>query len=165
MRNFLFISAMLLCLPVIAGAQDYPKAEVFTGYSYFRGDLDANFHGWNVSVAGNANKWFGLVGDVSGHYVEGFNLHLFQGGPKFTFRENERVNPYVQTLLGGARLSSGGFSDTVFAWTVGGGIDVRVHKNVAIRVIDASYVLLRNEGQSAHNGRLSTGLVWRFGGN
>jgi opacity protein-like surface antigen len=164
MRKSILICSVILCLPFIAAAQDYPKVEVFTGYSYFRGDLDANFHGWNASVAGNFNRWFGVVGDVSGHYVDNFNVHLFQAGPKFTYRGNERVNPYVQTLLGGARLSNG-FSDTVFAWTTGGGIDIKVHKNVAIRVIDASYVLLRNEGESAHNGRLSTGVVWRFGGN
>ncbi|MCI0486285.1 MAG: porin family protein [Blastocatellia bacterium] len=165
MQKFFFICTMILCLPLVAAAQEYPKAEVFGGYSYFRGDLDANFHGWNASVAGNLNKSFGVVGDFSGHYIDNFNLHLFQVGPKFTYRESERVHPYFQALFGGARLSSSGFSDTAFALTVGGGVDVKVHKNVAIRVIDAGYVLLRNEGQSAHNGRISAGLVFRFGGD
>jgi opacity protein-like surface antigen len=147
----------------MAAAQDYPKAEVFTGYSYVRGDLDANLNGWNASVAGNANKWFGVVADFGGNYTDGFKLHSFLFGPKFTYRDNERVNPYVQTLFGAVRLSNGG-SNTAFGWTVGGGFDVKVHKNVAIRVIEAEYFLLRDNGASAHNGRVSTGVVWRFGG-
>lgn len=77
-------------------AQDYPKAEVFGGYSYLHIDtqgitgssLDAvcndsfgtgacpagsfavhpNFNGWNASIEANVNKWFGIKADFSGHY-------------------------------------------------------------------------------------------------
>lgn len=164
MRKLVFIFGIILCLPLIATAQDYPKAEVFTGYSYLRGDFDANFNGWNVSVAGNPSKWFGVVADFSGVYVEDAKLHTFLFGPKFSYRDNERVTPYVQTLFGVVN-GSNGLSETAFGWAVGAGIDVKVHKNVAIRVIEATYLLTRFDGLNQHNGRLSAGLVWRFGGD
>jgi opacity protein-like surface antigen len=166
MRKFFLISGVILCFPLMGASQDYPKVEVFTGYSYLRGDFDANFNGWNVSVAGNVNNWFGVVGDVSGHYLDnGAKLHSFLVGPKFTHRVNDRVNPYVQTLIGAVSANADFLDDTAFGWTVGGGLDVKVHKRVAIRVIEANYLLTRFFDQNQHNGRLSAGLVWRFGGN
>ena len=159
-KNFL-MCAIFFCVPLIAAAQEYPKAEVFTGYSYLRGNPDANFNGWNASVAGNFNKWFGLTADFGGHYIQGFNLHTFTFGPKFTFREKGRLNPYFQTLFGGARFSEG--SSTFLAWAAGGGVDMKVHKNVAIRVIDVTYLVLHDNGRRSSNGRLSTGVVWQFG--
>jgi opacity protein-like surface antigen len=160
-----FIFAIALCLPLAAAAQETPKAEVFGGYSYFRGDLDANFHGWHSSVAGNLNNWFGVTGDVSGHYVENVNLHLFLFGPRFSYRKGDRVTPFAQTLVGAVRLGGADFDNTAFAWAAGGGFDINVSKRVAVRVIDANYILLRDNGISAHNGRLSTGIVFRLGGN
>jgi opacity protein-like surface antigen len=166
MRRLILISGITLCLPLVGVAQDHPKAELFTGYSYLRGDFDANFHGWNVSVAGNLNNWFGVVGDVSGHYLEnGAKLHSFLAGPKFTHRGSERVNPYCQTLIGAVIANADSFDETSFGWTAGGGLDVKVHKNIAIRVIEANYLLTRFSGLNQHNGRLSAGVVWRFGGD
>ena len=73
------------------------------------------------------------------------------------------MNPYFDTMIGAARLSNGG-SSTVFAWAAGGGIDIKVHKNLATRVIDMTYLLLRDNGFNSGHGRLSSGLVWGFGG-
>lgn len=165
MRKLFLISAIIFSLPLIGAAQDYPKAEVFTGYSYLRGDFNANFQGWNASVTGNVNRWIGVVGDVSGHYLgNGANLHSFLFGPKFSYRGNERVTPYFQTTLGAVRANSDFLDETAFGWTVGGGLDVKVHKNVAIRVIEVDYLRTSFSGWSQQNGRLSAGVVWRFGG-
>jgi hypothetical protein len=89
-------------------AQEYPAGELFGSYSYFRPEGgDANFHGWNASIAGNLNHWFGLVADFSGHYatetvsVPGpferpvgakadASIHTFLFGPRFSFRSTER---------------------------------------------------------------------------
>jgi hypothetical protein len=55
--------------------------------------------------------------------------------------------------------------------TAGGGLDVRVHRHIAIRIIQAEYMMTRFEnldtGSSAlqNDIRLSTGIVFRFGGN
>lgn len=164
MRKTLLVSGIILLLPLITAGQEYPKAEVFGGYSYLRGDFDANFHGWNASVAGNPTRWFGVVADFSGHYFDEFKVHSFLFGPRFTYRGNDRVNPYVHTLFGAVRASNGS-SETAFGWTVGAGLDIKVSKNVAVRVIEVNYLLTRFDDLNQHNGRLATGLVWRFGGD
>lgn len=164
MKKAFLITVIVLCVPVIAAAQEYPKAEVGVGYSYLRGDFDANFNGWNFSVAGNPTRWFGVVGEISGVYVDELKLHTFLVGPKFSYRGDSRLNPYVQTLIGAAHASNGS-GETGFAWTLGGGLDVKVHKNVAVRVFEATYLLTRFFEENQHNGRLSAGVVFRFGGN
>lgn len=163
MQKILLAVVVALFLPLAVMAQDHPKAEIFTGYSYLRGeDLNANLNGWNASVTGNLNRWFGVTADFSGHYIDNFNVHSFLFGPKFTYRGSGRVNPYFQTLVGGVHLSGFG-SDTALGWAAGGGIDVKVHKNVAIRIVDVSYLLIHDNGVNSSNGRISTGVVWRFG--
>lgn len=171
--------AMLILLPLTAAAQETPKVEIFGGYSYLRVDdnLDGvNLHGWNASVAGNVNRWFGLVGDFSGHYgsptvggvtVDGAKAHLFLFGPQISKR-GEKWTVFARTLVGGAHASSnaaGFFStaETALAVAIGGGVDVNVNKTVAIRLFQADYVLTRFADESQHNFRLSTGLVLRLG--
>ncbi len=51
---------------------------------------------------------------------------------------------------------------------LGGGLDVNVHDRVAIRLVQANYVLSRFEGfsgrtENQHNARLSFGVVFRLG--
>jgi len=88
---------LLLLFPSLALAQqDYPRAEVFGGYSYLHIDtqgvtdssLDAlcnnifgagscppgtfrlhpGFNGWNAAAQVNASRWLGVKADLSGHY-------------------------------------------------------------------------------------------------
>src|SRR5947208_12930492 len=69
------IVSLLLFTTSLAVAQDTPKFEVFGGYSYASasktltlGRSRPNLNGWNASVAGNFNRWIGIVGDFSGYY-------------------------------------------------------------------------------------------------
>jgi hypothetical protein len=173
MHTMHFVSRILIATFVFAAstqavAQDYPKVEVFTGYSYLRGtNLNANFVGFGVSAAGNLNKWFGMVADFSHHQVNGNSgwghVDSILIGPKFTSRGASRVNPYFHTMVGAVRVGILG-TGSAFGWALGGGVDVKVHRNIAIRVIDMTFVLLWKEGFNSGNGRLSSGLVWRFGG-
>jgi opacity protein-like surface antigen len=72
-RLFLLIG-LYMFLNIAARAQEFPKAEVFGGYSYgnfgpvVSGASRTNLNGWNASVCVNVNRWFGLVSDFSGHY-------------------------------------------------------------------------------------------------
>ena len=54
-------------------------------------------------------------------------------------------------------------SDSGFALVVGGGVDVKIAKALAARLIQADYVYVRNNGFNEHGFRLSTGLVVRIG--
>ena len=160
----------VLFVTISGKAQEAPKAEVFAGYSYARVDADithVNANGWNFSVAGNVNKWFGLVGDFSGHYGSLFDIngsvHSFGFGPRFSSRKNERVTPFFHTLFGAAHRRFAGFNETAFAMAIGGGIDVRASDHVAVRLIQADYVPTRFGGETQSNARVSVGFVFRLG--
>ncbi|MBL8169127.1 MAG: porin family protein [Acidobacteria bacterium] len=186
MRKLLFIAAlMMFALPLLAQAQDKPRAEIFGGYSYLRADDDVDgldLHGWNASGAINFNKWLGVVSDFSGHYGDvtisptlgkaDLSTYLFLAGPRFTYRGNERVTPFGHILFGAARSHVDFFDvvgnrvrvrDTAFAMAVGGGLDVKVVDALAIRLFQADYVLTRFNDDNQNNFRLSTGLVLRLG--
>lgn len=177
LRIRLVVAVLLLGLVTLGAAGQTPQAEVFGGYSYLRINPGSGFPGqnvpagWHASVAGNFNSWFGLAGDFSGHYKSIFgvnvNAHTFTFGPRLTARASESVQPFVHLQVGGARIGAGvggiGGSDTSFAAVFGGGVDVKVNDNIAWRVGQADYVLTRFGGDSQHNFRFSTGVVFRFG--
>ena len=192
MRRVLLSVALPFLLSVAAVAQEYPSVELFGGYSYFRPDGGGNFNGWNASVAGNANRWFGVVGDFSGHYASETilsivgpggsieagakaNIYNLLFGPRFTYRANPRVSPFAHILFGVTRAHVEGRarvgtvtvtiseSDSAFAGALGGGFDVRLAERVGLRVVQAEYVLTRREGQTGNHFRVSTGIVFRFG--
>lgn len=187
---------------------DTPKAELFVGYSYLRAVptlADGNrlvwLNGGSASIAYNFTRHVGLVGDFGGFgdskfYLAGAganpsstvdssgNAYTFLFGPRFSFRNHERITPFVQVLFGGIHasevtLSSGCTgagctplpAENSFAMTAGGGLDVGVNRHFAIRVIQAEYLMTNFEnhdtGKDAYQNdmRLSSGIVFRFGGN
>ena len=62
-------------------------------------------------------------------------------------------------------------SQTAFGMTAGGGLDVKVSRHFAIRVIQAEYLMtgsrITTTGATGtqNDMRLSSGIVFRFGGN
>jgi outer membrane protein OmpA-like peptidoglycan-associated protein len=155
-------------------------------------------NGGSASIAYNLNRHWGIVADV-GDYTNSeirfqgasgatFTVHDADGGvisylfgPRLSFR-HDRVTPFVQALFGGVHASEITLSgctlnctllptQNAFAWTGGGGLDVRVHRHLAIRIIQAEYLMTRFQDYSSgttasqNDMRLSAGLVFRFGGN
>ena len=158
MRQLMILALSLGLLSLPAVAQDFPKAEIFGGYQYthFEPSVDAN--GWNASLTGNVNRWFGVAADFSGAYKSGDHVHTYMFGPVFSAR-TDKVTPFAHALFGGA---SGGGTNA-FAMAFGGGADVKVADKVAFRLIQADWLGLRSEGfTSKKNARISTGLVFRF---
>lgn len=190
----LFGVGVFITAPIQA-QQSYPRAEIFGGYSYLRGDLSVPA-GWNASVAVNAHRNIGVEADFSGHYgsTVGFDhrTHLFLAGPKFTARI-DRFAPYAHVLIGATRVSTAG---QIFqpgppspievrgravdlAWALGGGLDIKIHKNIAVRAIQADYLRLESRpeldpsrgtsvfitNRPSNNVRLSFGVVLRLGGS
>jgi opacity protein-like surface antigen len=134
-RLFLLVGFSMF-LNITARAQDFPKAEMFGGYSYgnfgpvISGAGRTNLNGWNASLGVNMNRWFGLVSDFSGHYGSsngfipfppipctptacGFSFsendkyHSFLFGPQFSLR-TKKLTPFVHALFGGTRLNRSG---------------------------------------------------------
>lgn len=123
------------------------------------------------------------------------NLFTYLFGPQIKIRA-EKVHPYVHALFGAAHTSvfadaavacpdcilnplssttstgttvSRAPSGNAFAMELGGGIDIPVHKNVAIRVGEVDYLMTRfnnslETGNYQHNFRYSAGVLFSFGG-
>jgi len=189
-RRMLVVVAVLYC--AIPAFSQTPKAEIFGGYSYARqGDLNIN-KGWNGSVTGNFNRWFGVEGDISGHYYtedifdpSGVNVRAdanfltYRVGPRFSFRsEKSPVTPFAHFLIGGARTKVTGAasyagtnvsvseSSNGLAGAVGGGIDIG-KGSIAVRAIQVDYSMLQVNDVFGSSGtsnglRLSFGVVFRF---
>lgn len=160
-----------------------PQFEVAGAFSYVRGNADDsggafNLDGGSASFAYNYRGRFALVADAGAYRFVGLGgglsstMYTYMGGPRLPIRRNHRITPFVQILAGGGRLnaSSSGISadENSFAMAMGGGLDFTIRHRLAIRVIEADYLLTRfahPDGSSAtqNNVRISTGLVFRFG--
>lgn len=168
----LVLLVLLLMAPLSLMAQDTPKAELYGGFNYVRGENSSNLGGWNAAVEGNLNNWFGLVADLGGFYKETFHEHTFLFGPQFSYRENPNVTPFFHTLFGGSAATGCGSicgitygprtTDTNFAMAIGGGVDFRVGEPVAIRLPQIDYLMTRIGGQTQNNLRIGIGVVFRF---
>jgi outer membrane protein OmpA-like peptidoglycan-associated protein/opacity protein-like surface antigen len=111
------------------------------------------------------------------------NLYTIMVGPRFSWRR-KRWTPFVQALFGeavasGVKLTgcSGVGCDPLpressYAFNVGGGLDFNLTHHFALRLFQAEYALTHFRdtgsatGQTAfqNDARLSTGIVFRFGG-
>ncbi len=174
MRKLAFLCGLVLALAVSASAQDYPKAEIFGGYSYLHTSIAGtgfSSNGASGSISVNPNNWLGLVGDFGVYHRTvlgtGVNTVSYLFGPKLAYRHSDKLTPYFHFLLGGAHLSGGGASTSAFALAFGGGFDARVTPHVAVRLIQVDYVLTKfNDGANnrQNNARISAGIVFRPGG-
>ncbi len=166
MRKLLCCAGLvMLFLPLTAVAQDSPKAEIFTGYSYLRSE-GVNAHGFNGSIAGNINKNFGVVADLGVYRAsesgESGTAVTYLFGPRISGR-SDKVDPFFHVLFGGARVSAVGESDHAFAFAIGGGLDIKASNSVAIRVAQIDYLGSRFGGETQSNFRFSVGIVFRIG--
>jgi outer membrane protein OmpA-like peptidoglycan-associated protein/opacity protein-like surface antigen len=112
--------------------------------------------------------------------VDDGTVFTYLFGPRLSYRKHDRITPFVQVLFGGIHASDEIIcpnctpvlpAENSFSMTAGGGLDVKVHHHFAIRVIQAEYLLtnfndLTTGKKAAQNDmRLSSGIVFRFGGN
>jgi Outer membrane protein beta-barrel domain len=161
------ITWLVLTIVLITGSaysQDAPRAEVSMGYSFLRlgGTGGMNQNGGDISIAGNVNRWFGVVGDLGGYHSspfgESLDTYTFLIGPRFSLRRSEKISPFVQVLVGGAHLAAGagGFSASVtpFVMSAGGGVDLQISQHIALRP-QVDYLAFRSGGQTGNAGRAS----------
>jgi hypothetical protein len=164
LRRLSLLAGLFLLVSFSAYAQD--KVELFGGYSYLRVDTSPSFNtnAWELAGQYKFADWLGGVAEVDGHYGSpggvSTSVHTFLFGPQISWPA--RVSPFAHVLIGGARVSAGGFSDTAFSTAVGGGIDTRLLPGVYWRVIEGDYLSTRFFGRTQNNARLSTGIVLRF---
>ncbi|HKQ99433.1 MAG TPA: outer membrane beta-barrel protein [Pyrinomonadaceae bacterium] len=181
MRKLMILAVLVVASASMAFAQstDYNKVEVSAGYSHARVDTGVEdpdleddvadfladrrgFNGFDASITGNLTRYFGLKGNISGHFksdsfTDGIDtvntrerMWNFLGGVQIKDNSKEKtVKPFAHVLAGVARqevrFTSPSFADvfdiedTNFAMKFGAGLDVRVHPRVDLRVIEFNY--------------------------
>ena len=167
MKRLLLISTVLLLLTVPAWGQDYPRMEVFGGFSYFSADAGTreSFFGWQASISANFHENIGFTLDSGGQYNTTLGITLqayeFLLGPRYIMR-GERFTGFAHALFGLEHARAGGFSDTAFAMGFGGGVDVNVSDRIAIRAFQLDYIPVTSSGVWTHDARVGAGVVFKF---
>ena len=163
------------------------------------GNRLVNLNGGSASVAFNLSRSIGLVTDFGGYadsriqlggpgalpagqFDSNGNAFSMLFGPRFSYRRHDRIVPFAQVLAGGIYASSVALKNctgaacvvlpaqTSFALTAGGGLDLKLSRHLALRLVQGEYLLTRladtGTGIATHQNdiRLSSGLVFRFGG-
>jgi outer membrane protein OmpA-like peptidoglycan-associated protein len=193
--------AFLCSVGALATAQEQPtpKWELFGGYSFIYPNADvhgvlpggilpvssameSNPKGIGTSLTYNFSRWFGLTADASGHWgsgesglndrIDDAEFYNFSVGPKVTFR-GSHFSPFLEALVGDHRLEPEKFHDIDrLGLMFGGGIDVGIAHHVALRLLQADYVLSSYRyGPSSTTPntnlravRLQAGVVFTWGG-
>jgi opacity protein-like surface antigen len=147
-----------------------------------------SLNGWEASLEGKVLPWVGIVADVGGHYgSQNYQQVLGSGPSTATINVNGheltalfgprvsvpigRFRPFAEALFGVAHIKTTQSSplpdnflqpsDTAFATALGGGIDYKIIRPIALRV-QGDYVQTRFFGTTQDNVRISTGIVLRF---
>lgn len=173
-------------VPRTGGARTLiPRWTFYGGVSYMRAPDESakDLIGGNVSIFHNFTPLFAFGGDFSalsgsttdavGTIKVGTSLHrqTYLAGPEFDFYRNSKAKIFIQglpgvvhdtvTTTGTTTVSS---STTAFAVKFGGGVDVNVNKDFAIRPFQVDYMLTLLGKPWQKNFGISAGLVYRFGG-
>lgn len=115
----------------------------------------------------SVTKRVGITADASvsvGTSVHDKVLLTLMGGPRYSFKNSSRVTPFVRALggLGYFRSPSlfGTKGDGAFAYSVGGGIDVKASKSISLRLIQLDYLRTNVFNQGQNNVRIGAGVVF-----
>jgi outer membrane protein OmpA-like peptidoglycan-associated protein len=170
------VLALSALLTPTAVAQDFPKHELFAGYSYYNANgwyptrKAPEFKGgWAGSYTYNFSKWLGLEGEISGHYNNASDkVHMFMAGPRAKFRTGDHFSPFIHTLVGFAHNTPfDAPAAESFSSALGGGFDVDVNRRWSIRMFEADYVYTRYEAVKTPNRwegfRLQGGIIYNMG--
>jgi hypothetical protein len=185
---------LIIFLSCAVSAQETPKSEVFIGYQWLNpgGTVPEAFQppnapvgikppsmgkGFGSSYTYNFTKILGLEGDF-GHNWNDFGYEsTLSVGPKLTWRQ-ENINLFIHGLVGYNRFVENGINPkTGFGLIGGGGMDLKVIKQLSIRVFEADYVWAQHhfddvvapafndlQRPTLKGARLRGGLVFNFGG-
>jgi len=129
MRKALLVALAVMLCCFYAVAQDYPKAEVFGGFSLAHLDTENAqsflvgtgvsiktwYPGWELAGQYNLTKLLGIKADFSGNYgtpvsapgvtgLPGGRAYTFLFGPVVSLR-HDRITPFVHALFGGNHFS------------------------------------------------------------
>jgi hypothetical protein len=172
MRKILVALVLLACSSLPLMAQDYSKVEIFGGYQYthFGSSTSpiATANGFDGNFTYFFNKSVGVEGDFTGAYQKTsvevtesngsvlaadvpLHWYSYAGGPVFSFPAGNKIRPFAHALFGGVHettsASAEGATVSVsingFTTLIGGGVDLKLSKHIALRLVQADWVLYR----------------------
>ena len=171
--------------PFSSASAQTPKVEISGGYQALHALGETSPAGWYVEIAGNVNRWFGIVGEVGGAYRTNSErisnnqiadiastLHTLMGGVRLTAKLNRRIVLVHPVLVGGAhasvRTDAGAqvlrSSETQFALQPGLGINLAVTEGFGMRVAaDYRRVVIGGDRIDDNEYRFILGIVLPFG--
>jgi hypothetical protein len=155
--------------------------------------VTANVNSW-LGVVADASGHYGSISIFKAAH----HTHTFLFGPQITYRKSEKIIPFAHTLFGvsnnpprvlvaiinsaqtaittqefisgtgqGIPVIAG--NENAFTMAFGGGVDLKINKLIAVRLLQADYLTTKLGsifpafGGTRHDPRLSTGLVFCFG--
>jgi opacity protein-like surface antigen len=167
----------------------------------------SNFNGWNAEAQYDVTRWVGIVADFGGRYgtpitassasgvsgLPNLSAYSFLFGPVLSYKTKARMTPFVHALFGWDRASlsasalsgvpfsssSAATTYTDFAMALGGGLDYKLSRHLAVRVGQLDYLYTGHDLNSLYgsafgpgrfqglasqenNLRFSAGIVLRF---
>lgn len=193
MSRLLIAICFVLCLGQIAAAQDTPEWQIYGAGSYSHADVSppvpgiskVNSWGYNIGAEQYLNSWFGGVIEVADYYrrptidMRPFGLpglkeqvrsrffYVF-GGPQVRHSFG-KFTPFGRAMLGYSHRSfkdQNGFLNTddgAFAFGGGGGVDVRLYPHIAVRALEADYILTHFDNDRQNAWKVSAGVVLYWG--
>jgi hypothetical protein len=182
-KLYLMLAIALFLLGATALAQEEPpKAEVFGGFSYMRTAGNTNVNGWTTQASFHMKSYISLAADFGGNYQTksdsinrpSASMFSFMFGPQVADRTG-KITGFAHALFGGARvgkgfaLGKGGVSATAtnFAMAFGGGIDANISDQLAFRIFQLDYLVIRADNaikakEARNNFRLAIGIVYKI---
>jgi opacity protein-like surface antigen len=183
MRSFslALVAAMMLATPALSQlpyTQGASRVEVAGGFDYLhttrvelccfgmKGFSGTFAYNHNNNVAGVVDVRSASAGNIAG-IGENLRLTTVMVGPRLTLR-GKRLSPYAQLLVGLGRGSSNYPVNNGSAWafSLGGGMDMRIKPHISWRVIEVTDLLtqIKNGSNNQQSSvQLSTGIVFGFG--
>lgn len=171
---FLFLFLALLATASLAQTQqEVSRYDVFTGFSYMRFDSQSigftdqsNLFGGELEGAFNITRKYGIVLGASANVGNEIKLYNFLIGPQYNIR---RANDtfFVRGLFGKDRdqvSASKGFTSIGLTYGGGVGYDRHYGSHFDLRVVEIDYLNAHSYRATQKNVRVSTGLIFHFGG-
>jgi hypothetical protein len=177
------LGMVLFCAPVLSAQQIPFHMEVFGGYSYMHFDSPefgfadyANLNGGDLELSiphlfhRRQYHSLGVVVDASADYGSHLTVYNFMAGPQLTV-DKRGLTFFARALFGKSRERFGvepttivGLSSLGRAFAFGGGVQKNWHSRLAVRILQVDYINNDNFTLTQNNLRISTGLVYQFGG-
>jgi hypothetical protein len=121
----------------------------------------------------NPTSEFGWIVDFGGYQYrapgKNSSIYTLMTGPKWTLDHKEHFTFYLDGLVGqallGAKLAQARNSKFHGIVALGGGMDFPITRRVAFRLIEMQFVFVGSPSTALGGGRISSGVVIRFGGS